>query len=144
MFDSNVFSQRLLQLMKDNDLTEKALAENLSIKALSIYRYLKQKRTPALNAVIEIADFFSCKIDFLLGNEAIYYEYHYQKCENFSTILRKHLSKNQLQIRKLHNDTSIPEISISVWLRGVYTPTIDNVMILANYFHLGVDDFLGR
>lgn len=144
MFDSSVFTNRLQQLIKDNDKSVQNLTHDLSIKQATLYRYLKQERMPKLSLLIEIADYFQCTLGFLLGLEKTFYIYHYRKCPPFSQQLRALLSKKNIQIRKLHHDTCIPEGTIYFWLNGKFIPTVDNIMILANYFHLGVDDFLGR
>lgn len=63
------FPERLKQLRKEKGLTLKELSEQLGdIKVASISRYEHGRREPNIDKLLEIADFFNCSVDYLIGN----------------------------------------------------------------------------
>jgi len=63
------FPERLKQLRKEKGLTLKDLSEQLGdIKVASISRYEHGRREPNIDKLLEIADFFNCSVDYLIGN----------------------------------------------------------------------------
>ena len=78
------FPERLKQLRKDKGLTLKELAENLEdIKEASISRYENGKREPDIDRLLEIADFFNCSVDYLIGNTS------YKNAEEIINLMHK-------------------------------------------------------
>ena len=41
-------------------------------------------------------------------------------------------------------DTGIATATLSDWKNGISKPKIDKLMILANYFNVKIEDFLGK
>lgn len=61
------FSERLVILRKSKNLTQKQLAASLKMSELAIQHYESQRRKPAFDVLIALADFFDCSIDYLVG-----------------------------------------------------------------------------
>lgn len=61
------FSERLKNLRKDKDLSQKLLAQEIGIGEKTIQSYELELRTPTLNALIALADYFDISIDYLAG-----------------------------------------------------------------------------
>lgn len=61
------FSERLVQLRKENDYTQIQLAEKLHLSKGAIGNYEKGVRIPALEGLEAIADLFNVEIDYLIG-----------------------------------------------------------------------------
>ena len=65
----NKFSEKLKELRKDKDLSQKKLANDLNVDQRSISNWEKGIREPDFNTLIRIAKYFDVKTDYLLGLE---------------------------------------------------------------------------
>ena len=61
------FSERLVLLRKSNGLTQKKLAEEMDLSELAIQNYESQRRKPAFDVLIALADYFDVSLDYLVG-----------------------------------------------------------------------------
>lgn len=61
------FSDRLLELRKSRNLTQKQLAIDLQMSELAIQHYESQRRKPAFDALVALADYFDVSLDYLCG-----------------------------------------------------------------------------
>ena len=61
------FSERLVLLRKSNGLTQKRLAEEMELSELAIQNYESQRRKPAFDVLIALADYFDVSLDYLVG-----------------------------------------------------------------------------
>ena len=61
------FSDRLALLRKSRRLTQKQLALNLQMSELAIQHYEAQRRKPAFDVLIALADYFDVSLDYLVG-----------------------------------------------------------------------------
>jgi transcriptional regulator with XRE-family HTH domain len=60
--------------------------------------------------------------------------------ENFSNILQQ----RGLKASQITKDTGIPGSSLSEWKTGVRQPSYDNLLRLADYLEVSIDELLGR
>jgi len=66
----NKFSERLLDLRKLKGLSQTELAKKVGVVTQSaIAKWEKGDRTPSLDCLIVLAQFFGCSIDYLVGLE---------------------------------------------------------------------------
>lgn len=63
----SIFSERLKQLRKHNNLTQKSLGQNLSLGESTISMYELGEREPNFETLEILADYFNVDIDYLLG-----------------------------------------------------------------------------
>lgn len=63
----SLFGNRLRQLRKEDNLTQKELADNLGLAFSTISMYERGIREPDFETTESIADFFNVSMDFLLG-----------------------------------------------------------------------------
>lgn len=61
------FPERLVKLRKINNITQKQLAENLSLSEVGIQNYESGRRKPAYEVLIALADYFDVSLDYLVG-----------------------------------------------------------------------------
>ena len=61
------FSERLVQLRKAHSLTQKQLATELQLSELAIQHYESQRRKPAFDILLALADYFDVSLDYLVG-----------------------------------------------------------------------------
>ena len=64
-----VFSSRLRELMKDRNMNSVELAKATNIPRASITNWLICRRSPQIDALFKLAEFFGVSIDFLLGRQ---------------------------------------------------------------------------
>lgn len=63
------FGERLQHLRKTRNLSQKEVSNALSISASVLSNYESSERTPSLENLIALADFYRCSTDYLLGME---------------------------------------------------------------------------
>ena len=144
MLDLTLFAERLDDLMFDNGINAPALAKAIAVDRTTITRYLQGNKIPSVKNVILLADYFKCTADFLLGLAAENYSNTFRECPPFSErfpFLLEYFKINKYQLQK---QSKIPESLIYNWQRGQYSPTIDNVIKMAEVFDCTVDFVLGR
>ena len=61
------FIKNLSNLLEENDITQRELAEKINVTEVTISRYLSGERSPRIEIVSKIADFFGVTTDYLLG-----------------------------------------------------------------------------
>ena len=61
------FSERLVLLRKSHSLTQKQLAADIQVSELAIQHYEAQRRKPAFDVLIALADYFDVSLDYLVG-----------------------------------------------------------------------------
>ncbi len=61
------FSERLVSLRKAHNLTQKQLAIEMQMSELAIQHYESQRRKPAFDVLIALADYFDVSLDYLVG-----------------------------------------------------------------------------
>lgn len=62
-----IFSERLIQLRKERNLTQKKVAEGIKMTEQAYQKYEYNKREPAYQKLIAIAEYFNVSIDYLVG-----------------------------------------------------------------------------
>ena len=61
------FSERLVLLRKSRNLTQKQLAADIQHSELAIQHYEAQRRKPAFDILVALADYFDVSLDYLVG-----------------------------------------------------------------------------
>lgn len=62
-----MFSKRLVLLRKSHNLTQKQLASELGLSEVGIQNYEGNRRKPAYDVLIALADYFDVSLDYLVG-----------------------------------------------------------------------------
>ena len=60
---------RIKELMKENSLTQVALAEKVGIRQNTISAWLLGKKEPSIRSMWLLADYFNVDIDYLVGRK---------------------------------------------------------------------------
>jgi len=61
------FSERLKELRKTKNITQKQLAESIGASERGIQNYEIKTRKPTFDIIISLADYFNVSIDYLVG-----------------------------------------------------------------------------
>lgn len=67
METKEIFANRLLEIRESKHLARQKVADDLGITRASLEYYEKGKRTPDLNTISKISDYFGVSIDYLMG-----------------------------------------------------------------------------
>lgn len=62
------FGNKLSELLKENDITQRELAKKVGLSEQCICRYINGNRVPKATSVVEIAKALNVDIDYLIGN----------------------------------------------------------------------------
>ena len=62
---------KIVQLMKQEGMTQKELADKINVTEASMSRYLKDKRIPRIDVLANIAKVFNVSIEFLQGEDEV-------------------------------------------------------------------------
>lgn len=61
------FPERLKQLRIAKQVTQKEIAECLSVQVVTVQRYEYGDRLPKLDQLVALADYFNVSLDYLIG-----------------------------------------------------------------------------
>lgn len=137
------FKERLNEMIFYSKKSVGEIATDLNISKPTIYRYLNAHRTPKLNLLILLADYFNCSIDYLVGRTDN--NHFYNKTEiNFSISLQNTLQSFNYTRYKLSKESGINESVILWWIKGDRKPTLDSLIKIANTLDCSIDLLLGR
>lgn len=60
-------AERLVSLRKSNNLTQKQLSIELGLSEVAIQNYESNRRRPAYDVLIALADYFDVSLDYITG-----------------------------------------------------------------------------
>lgn len=66
-----IIAERIRELMKEENLTQVALAAKVGVKQNTISAWLLEKKEPSIRSLWLLADYFGVDIDFLVGRKDI-------------------------------------------------------------------------
>ncbi len=66
-----IVAERIRELMKEENLTQMALAAKVGVKQNTISAWLLEKKEPSIRSLWLLADYFGVDIDFLVGRKDI-------------------------------------------------------------------------
>lgn len=65
----NKFAERLKELRENKNISQTSLAKELNISDACINRWEKGIRTPNIDSIILLCNYFGCTADYLIGLE---------------------------------------------------------------------------
>lgn len=60
---------KIQELRTSKNLTQRALAEQIGVKNYTVANWEQNRTEPSLGDLIDLANFFECSIDYLVGRE---------------------------------------------------------------------------
>lgn len=61
------FSDRLISIRRQRGVTQRQLAESIGVSEIAVQNYENQRRKPAFDVLIALADYFDVSLDYLVG-----------------------------------------------------------------------------
>ena len=138
------FPDVLKELIVENlaNLTE--VSQELECGESTLSRYTSGKALPTLEMTVRLADYFSVTCDYLLGLEAENKAYRFKACPPFSKRFEEVLKYFKVSRYRLIQTTGIAETVMRYWVQGKTTPSIENVVKVAEALGCSVDFLIGR
>ncbi len=138
-------SERLSELMKENNLTPILLANKIGVHRNTITQYLSGSNLPSFAVFVKLIETFNCSADFLLGlieyspNNVVFHP-----IPPFSQRFRELLNSYKMSQYALHQKTNFSYDNFNKWLKGVTSPYTDNLIKLSQAFDCSVDYLIGH
>lgn len=137
-----VFLTNLQEMIKDRGLSFRAFSAEIGINRRTMNRW-SFDRSPSIESVVKIANYFNCSIDFLLErsdcpeinvskNPSTFYERY--------TLLKE---RNRLSDRQIAKICTIAPSTVSNWKNGA-TPNFEITVKLCDIFYCSFDYLVGR
>ena len=138
----NEFTERLDELLKENNLSRLNLANLINITSTTLNGYFNKGYFPQIDIAINIANYFNCSLDYLFAlDENIKNTNKNNKpfFENFESILKE----RELSIAKAMKSLGMSEYNYFRWKNGKY-PKTANLLIIAKTFDVSLDWLVGN
>lgn len=137
------FGERLKELLIEKEIKPSVFAKKLDIDLSLVYKYFKNVCKPSLINAINIAEFFNCSLDFLLGLTETYENTNYRFNKDFSIRFKTLLKEYSISRYRLEKYLNINHQRLDDWYYGKSLPSIDRVIILADYLDCTIDYLVG-
>ena len=144
MVSLSKFAENLKYLIEDSEITHKELSEGTGIDGASITRYLKGNCEPTVKAIVALADYFNCSVDFLLGLTDEKALTGFLPCPPIEERINYYYNLSGLSGYELCKKAHLPDSRFYHWLDGSHKPSISSIENFANYSKCTLDEFLGR
>ena len=138
------FSETLNDLLQENNLTAQNFASQLGVSTTTICRYLNDKHSPKLSAIVMLADFFNCTSDYILGLEHYSNVSSFNKCPPFGERLHKIITERSYTPYRFCKEAKILQSNYSKWKNGKSEPTSLSLIKIAKFLDCSVDYLIGR
>ena len=138
------FKERLSELIFDAGLTIPTLAEAMGCNRSTLNRFMKGSRTPSVEFLIKLGDFFHCSVDYLIGLEDETYTTSFLTPPPFSKRILELCEIFHATRYAIQHKTQISMASIYTWEKSPRYPAIESLVRLAEFFDCSVDFVIGR
>jgi len=137
-----IFADRIKELRKTKNLTQKKIAEAIGI-AVRNYQRLESDNNPSVETVIKLADYFNVSTDYLLGrsdNQGVVYSTRTKFAERLESL---RIKKANTQ-RDMAEYLDMHERAYQMYEYDKCEPNHEITIRLADYFNVSTDYLLGR
>lgn len=143
---SKEFQDRFIELSSEIDVKSKdKKADTIGINRTTFSRAYNYGIIPKTPSLIHIADYFNISIDFLIALTDDEYFEKSKRPKSFLERLEELQNECGIQTRyELAQKILIHRNNIAQWYKLNCLPLLDDLIIIADYFHVSVDYLLGR
>lgn len=135
--------KRLKELMNEKEIN--ALKDYFQLNSTAIiYDWLTNKYLPNFENIIKLADYFKVNLDYLLGRTLNFEEVVSKKIPSFDVHFRKILLSHNSSQYKLLKDNIVSRGHLNSWLNKKHLPSVENLVKIADYLKISVDELVGR
>ncbi len=137
------FSERLKELIYEEDLNPQRFAQKIGVRPTAITRYINCERCPSMETLLKIADYFNCSTDYVLGitentNSS------FKVCPPFSERLQYLIEFYKYPSPKsFRKDLNLSKSRFNEWLKGARVPSWDKIIKISEGLECSGDVVLG-
>ena len=138
-------SEQLTELMQEDGINQKELAEKLNTSHSKISLYLNDKCLPTYGNFVLLLEFFNCSADFLAGKTDFpNRDKKYLPAKPFGKRLISILNDSGISKNYFHKTCNVSWSILHHWFNGTSQPSVDNLIKIANFLECSIDFILGR
>ena len=141
---SNVFQNRITELVEDCEVNKSALPSLIGVDYRSLSNALNYGIIPTPRIIIRIADYFNVSIKYLLGTSNDEYFNKAKVKSDFKTRFDFLCKENNVTHYKVSKDLHFDQSYITRWLNKNYLPSFELLDLISDYFKVSIDYLLGR
>lgn len=135
--------KRLNELVNENEIIK--IKDYFGFNSFTtIYDWMNNKYLPNFTNIIKLADYFKINLDYLLDRTQNVEEVFSKELPYFPTHFRKVLEANKSSQYKLLKDKIISRGHLNSWLKDGNLPSVENLIKIADYLKISVDELVGR
>ena len=135
--------ERITELLTIKEIDNKTFAENVGVNISTVSRWRNNAKYMRLSQIVNIADYFMCSLDFLVGRSDNILDFQPQPCPPFYPYFRELLKSKGITRNQINNDTRIKSSHFVDWKNGA-DPHILSLIELADYLKVTLDILIGR
>ncbi len=137
------FAERLSELMIEKSVSAQELADAIGVVKSTVHDWKRGKFHVSLSKALQLANFFGCSLDFLMGRSETVLDYIPNDCPPFYPHLITVLEKCGVKAYSLRTNTSIKGAHFDNWKNGA-EPIIPTLLVVADYLKVSIDYLVGR
>ena len=141
---SNVFQNRITELVEDSEVSKSALPKLIGVDYRSLSNAINYGIIPTPRILIRIADYFNVSIKFLLGTSDDEYFEKSKLKSDFKTRFDFLCKDKDITYYQVSKDLHFDQSYITRWLNKNYLPSLELLELLSDYFKVSIDYLLGR
>jgi len=140
------FSERLKELIFENNITVKKLSQIIDCSENSIYDWLTGEINfvPSVANLVKLADYFKCSLEFLLGIEQENYLPMPKQHPPFSQWFRIAIETKGFTLYGLSKKTKMNTGNFYNWINSINEPSLDSLLRIAKVLDCSLDYLVGR
>ena len=136
------FSESLTELIDNKNLTNQQLGDSLGVSHVAVSSWRNGTSYIYLSNLIKLADYFSCSIEYLLGNTTEILTFKPSTSTPFYPRLREVMQIRNVSRYRIAKDTRVKDNYFTTWSKGTDIHLL-MLLELANYLDCTVDFLVG-
>lgn len=143
MKNSPKFSERLSELIFEEQITNKLLANAINVNVTTIQRWRRDCTKIYLSNLVALCNYFNCSIDFIVGRIDKKLDFVPHECPPFYNQIRKIMQEKSITRYRMTKESKFKESYFHGWKNGS-EPQLPTLIELADYFDVTIDYLICR
>ncbi len=143
-----IFSKRINELMSEENVSARALADILGVQRKSIFLWRSGRYYPKYDALIKLIYYFEVSAEYLLGlsdqsERIIKNEKHVDNESAFKSCLIKYMEENACSKYKMAKKLGVGQTVFTRWIKKGAIPEVSNLIKLSLLMNESIEYLLG-
>ncbi len=135
---------RFNELLDPKNVKFSEIAKSLNVNLSIIYDWVNMRSMPNFDNLLKLADYFGVSVDYLMGRTDDDSEYHTKSLNKFSDQIKKVLKQKGVTKYRLFKDCDLSNSFKVRWFNKQVKPNANNLLKIANYLNVSMDELMGR